>query len=91
MSVETTISGMHTHVATINGTHWPAWVYDDAHVIVDLRLFKRTEPGAAVACQEKAFRPDELRKAGIPEDVIEAAAKGEPCGWCLMPRKGAGR
>jgi hypothetical protein len=88
MSAEATISGMHTHVAKVGNGHWPAWVYDERHVIVDLRLFKRTEPGAAVASQEREFRPDELRKAGVPEETIQAAAQSEPIqGFCLMPRK----
>jgi hypothetical protein len=83
MSAEATIQGMHTHVATINGTHWPAWEYDAEHVIVDLRLFK-----SGAQALEKAFRPEELQRIGIPQETIDAAAKCEPIqGFCLMPRK----
>ena len=88
MSAEIRLQGTHTHVAKVGDGHWPAWVYDDAHVIVDLRLFERTEKGVQVASHKLTFRPDELRKCGVPEETIEAAAKCEPIqGFCIMPRK----
>jgi hypothetical protein len=64
-------------------TFWPAWSQPGG-TLVDLRLFP--PPGMNRAATEKIYRPDELRKAGVPEALIMEAAASEPMGFVLIPR-----
>lgn len=79
------MNGYHTHVVKFGTpqqpTYWPAWHRPDG-VLVDLRLF----PPSQHQGTEKIYRPEELRKAGVPELYIEAAATSDPPGFVLLPQ-----
>jgi hypothetical protein len=67
---------MYDHVVTINNTHWPAYRKEGA-TLVDLRMF---DPDDRSANPRLVFRPEKLRELGIPDTLIEAAAKSDPQG-----------
>ena len=71
---------MYDRVVTINNTHWPAYRKPGA-TLVDLRMFdpndRRSEP-------RLVFQPEKLRELGIPDALIEAAAKSDPQGLLLF-------
>jgi hypothetical protein len=71
---------MHDSVVTIHGRHWPAYRKENG-TLVDLRLFDPTEHNQK---PRLVFRPDALREAGIPEALIEAAARSIPEGLVLF-------
>ena len=71
---------MHDSVVTINDTHWPAYRKENG-TLVDLRLF---HPNDRSLKPRLIFRPDALRKFGIPEAIIEAAAQSNPPGLILF-------
>jgi hypothetical protein len=71
---------MHDSVVSINNTHWPAYRKENG-TLVDLRLFDPTD------CRSKPqliFRPDALRKVGIPDALIKAAAQSNPPGLVMF-------
>jgi hypothetical protein len=74
------VNHMHNSVVTINNTHWPAYRKENG-TLVDLRLFG---PNDRSPEPRLTFRPDALRKSGIPEAIIEAAAQSEPPGLVLF-------
>lgn len=74
------VNHMHDSVVTINDTHWPAYRKEKG-TLVDLRLF---DPNHHSSKPRLMFRPDALRKAGIPEMLIEAAAHSNPPGLVLF-------
>ena len=71
---------MYDAVVTINNTHWPAYRREDG-TLVDLRLFDSTDRSPN---PRLIFRPDALRETGIPEALIEAAARSNPPGLVLF-------
>ena len=71
---------MYDRVVTINNTHWPAYRKPGA-TLVDLRMF---DPGDRSANPQLVFQPEKLRELGIPDALIEAAAKSEPQGFLLF-------
>lgn len=71
---------MHDAVVTINNTHWPAYRKENG-TLVDLRLF---DPNDRSPKPRLIFRPDALRESGIPEAIIEAAARSNPPGLILF-------
>ena len=71
---------MYDAVVTINDTHWPAYRKSNG-TVVDLRLFDPADRGPK---PRLTFRPNALRRLGIPEKLIEAAAKSEPQGLILF-------
>jgi hypothetical protein len=71
---------MYDTVVTINNTHWPASRKENG-TLVDLRLFDPTDRSSKPRLM---FRPDALRRAGIPEALIEAAAQSSPQGLILF-------
>lgn len=71
---------MYDRVVTINNTHWPAYRKTDA-TLVDLRMF---DPGNRSANPQLVFRPEKLRELGIPDALIDAAAKSDPQGFLLF-------
>jgi hypothetical protein len=71
---------VHDSVVTINNTHWPAYRKKDG-TLVDLRLF---DPKYRSPMPGLTFRPDALRESGIPEALIEAAARSSPPGLVLF-------
>jgi hypothetical protein len=71
---------MYNAVVTINNTHWPA-CRNPRRTLVDLRLFDPTDHNPK---PRLIFRPDALRRLGIPEKLIEAAAQSEPEGLILF-------
>jgi hypothetical protein len=71
---------MYNAVVTINNTHWPA-CRNPRHTLVDLRLFDPTDRNSK---PRLIFRPDALRKLGIPEKLVEAAAESDPQGFALF-------
>jgi hypothetical protein len=74
------VNRMHNSVVTINDTHWPAYRKENG-TLVDLRLF---DPNDRSSKPRLMFRPDALRKTGIPEALIEAAAQSNPPGLVLF-------
>ena len=64
-----------THVATINGRHWPAWRRPEG-LLVDLRLFG---PDG-----REGYDPGRLRAAGVHEDLVRAAGESKPEGFVLL-------
>ena len=68
---------MHDRVVTINNTHWPAYGKPGA-TLVDLRMF---DPHDRRANPRLVFRPEKLCELGIPDALIEAAAKSDPQGF----------
>jgi hypothetical protein len=77
---KTGVNHMHDSVVTINNTHWPAYRKKNG-TLVDLRLF---DPNDRSPKPRLIFRPDALRGAGIPEALIEAAARSNPPGLILF-------
>jgi len=71
---------MYNAVVTINNTYWPA-CRNPRHTLVDLRLFDPTDHNPK---PRLIFRPDALRKHGIPEKLVEAAAQSDPQGFILF-------
>jgi hypothetical protein len=67
-------------VVTINNTHWPGYRKPNG-TLVDLRLFDPTDRSPK---PRLIFRPDALRKLGIPDRLIEAAAQSKPTGLMLF-------
>jgi hypothetical protein len=74
------VTHVHDTVVTINNTHWPAYRRENG-TLVDLRLF---DPNDRSPKPQLIFRPDALRKIGIPEALIEAAAQSNPPGLVLF-------
>jgi hypothetical protein len=71
---------MYDRVVTINNTHWPAYRKPGA-TLVDLRMF---DPNDRSSDPRLVFRPEKLRELGIPDALIEAAAKSDPQGFLLF-------
>jgi len=71
---------MHDRVVTIDNTHWPAYRKPGA-TLVDLRMF---DPDDRSANPRLVFRPEKLCELGIPDALIEAAAKSDPQGFLLF-------
>src|SRR5207302_1712426 len=71
---------MYNAVVTINDTHWPAYRKLNG-TLVDLRLFDPTDRSPKLRL---IFRPEKLRELGIPDRLIEAAARSEPQGLILF-------
>jgi hypothetical protein len=71
---------MYDHVVTINNTRWPAYRKPGA-TLVDLRMF---DPDDRNPNPRLVFRPEKLRELGIPDALIEAAAKSDPQGFLLF-------
>jgi hypothetical protein len=71
---------MYDRVVTINNTHWPAYRKTGA-TLVDLRMFDANDRGVN---PRLIFRPEKLREPGIPDALIEAAAKSDPQGFLLF-------
>jgi hypothetical protein len=71
---------MYDRVVTINNTHWLAYRKPGA-TLVDLRVF---DPGDRSPKPRLVFRPEKLREMGIPDALIEAAAKSVPQGFLLF-------
>jgi len=71
---------MYDRVVTINNTHWPAYRRPGA-TLVDLRIL---DPDDRSANPRLVFRPEKLRELGIPDALIEAAAKSDPLGFLLF-------
>jgi hypothetical protein len=71
---------MYDRVVTINNTHWPAYRKPGA-TLIDLRMF---DPNDRSSEPRLVFRPDKLRELGIPDALIEAAAKSDPQGLLLF-------
>ncbi len=63
-----------------HNTHWPAY-WKPGATPVDLRMF---DPADRSANPRLVFRPEKLRELGIPDALIEAAAKSEPQGVLLF-------
>ena len=64
---------MYNAVVTINNTHWPAY-RKSRGTLVDLRLFDPTDRSPK---PRLVFRPEKLQELGIPEKLVEAAAKSD--------------
>jgi hypothetical protein len=71
---------MHDRVVTINNTHWPAYRKPGA-TLVDLRIL---DPDDRSPKPRLVFRPEKLHELGIPDALIEAAAKSDPQGFLLF-------
>jgi hypothetical protein len=71
---------MYDRVVTINNTHWPAYRKTGA-TLVDLRML---DPDDRSANPRLVFRPEKLRELGIPDALIEGAAKSDPQGLLLF-------
>ena len=71
---------MYDRVVTINSTHWPAY-WKPGATLVDLRMF---DPHDRSPQPRLVFRPEKLRELGIPDALIEAAAKSDPQGFLLF-------
>ena len=74
------VNQMHDSVVTINNTHWPAYRKENG-TLVDLRIL---DPKDRSPKPRLVFRPDALRESGIPEAIIEAAARSNPQGLILF-------
>ncbi|PYU20638.1 MAG: hypothetical protein DMG30_20455 [Acidobacteria bacterium] len=74
------VNHMHDSVVTINNTHWPAYRKENG-TLVDLRIL---DPEDRSPKPRLVFRPDALRKSGIPEGLIEAATRSDPPGLILF-------
>ena len=74
------VNQMHDSVVTINNTHWPAYRKGNG-TLVDLRILDPEDRSPKPAL---VFRPDVLRESGIPEALIEAAARSNPQGLILF-------
>jgi hypothetical protein len=71
---------MYDRVVTIKNTQWPAY-RKPGTTLVDLRMF---DPDDRSANPRLVFRPEKLRELGIPDALIEAAAKSDPQGFLLF-------
>ena len=71
---------MYDRVVTIKNTHWPAYRKPGA-TLVDLRMF---DPNDRSANPQLVFWPEQLRELGMPDALIEAAAKSDPQGFLLF-------
>jgi len=71
---------MYDRVVNINNKHWPAYRKRGA-TLVDLRTF---DPNDRSSEPRLVFRPEKLRELGIPDALIEAAAKSDPQGLLLF-------
>ena len=71
---------MHDRVVTINKTEWPAYRKPGA-TLVDLRML---DPNDHSPNPRLVFRPEKLRELGIPDALIETAAKSDPQGFLLF-------
>lgn len=71
---------MYDRVVTINNTHWPAYRKPSAS-LVDLRMFDANDRSSE---PRLVFRAEKLRELGIPDALIEAAAKSDPQGFLLF-------
>ncbi len=71
---------MYDRVVTINNTHWPAYRKPGA-TLIDLRMF---DPDDRSANPRLVFQPEKLSELGIPDALIEAAAKSDPQGFLLF-------
>lgn len=71
---------MYDRVVTINNTDWPAYRKPGA-TLVDLRMF---DPSDRSSNPQLVFRPEKLRELGIPDALIETAAKSDPQGLLLF-------
>jgi hypothetical protein len=71
----TTTTNDAARVASINGRHWPAELRDDG-LLIDLRLFS---PDGQLT-----YRPEGLREADVPEDLVQAARDSRPQGFVLL-------
>src|SRR5881275_3575660 len=74
------VNQLHDSVVTINNTHWPAYRKENG-TLVDLRIL---DPQDRSPKPRLVFRPDALRESGIPEAIIEAAARSNPPGLILF-------
>ncbi|HWR14769.1 MAG TPA: hypothetical protein VN577_08060 [Terriglobales bacterium] len=74
------VKQLHDFVVTINNTHWPAYQQENG-TLVDLRIL---DPNDRSPKPRLVFRPDALRQSGIPEALIEAAARSNPPGLVLL-------
>jgi hypothetical protein len=74
------VNQLHDSVVTINNTHWPAYRKENG-TLVDLRIL---DPKDRSPKPQLVFRPDVLRESGIPEALIEAAARSNPQGLILF-------
>jgi hypothetical protein len=74
------VNKLHDSVVTINNTHWPAYRKENG-TLVDMRIL---DPEDRSSNPQLVFRPDALRKSGIPEALIEAAARSTPRGLILF-------
>jgi len=74
------VNKLHDSVVTINNTHWPAYRKENG-TLVDLRIL---DPNDRSPKPPLVFRPDVLRESGIPEALIEAAARSNPQGLILF-------
>ncbi len=71
---------MYDRVVTINNTHWPAY-RKPGGTLVDLRML---DPADRSPNPRLVFRSAKLRELGIPDALIEAAAKSDPQGFLLF-------
>ena len=71
---------MHDAVVRINNTSWPAYRKRNG-TLVDLRIL---DPDDRSPKPRLVFRPEKLRELGIPDALIEAAAKSDPQGFLLF-------
>jgi len=71
---------MYDRVVIINKTHWPACRKPGA-TLVDLRML---DPDDRSAKPRLVFRYEKLPELGIPDALIEAAAKSDPQGFLLF-------
>lgn len=74
------VNQMHDSVVTINNTHWPAYRKEN-RTLVDLRIL---DPEDRSPKPRLVFPPEALRESGIPEPLIEAAARSNPPGLILF-------
>jgi len=72
----------HTHVVIWGNSAWPAWSHEE-YVIVDLRLFNTWGDPTP---ENMEFRPEDLARAGVPDEVILEAADSTPPGFAVLRR-----
>lgn len=66
----------YSHVAKFNGYYWPAQQRVDG-TLVDFRMF-------GDCGQVLGYYPDKLRRANVPEHLIQAAGESMPPGFVLL-------
>ena len=71
---------MYDRVVTINNSHWPAYRKPGA-TLVDLRMLDPTDRSTNPPL---VFWREKLRELGIPDALIEAAAKSDPQEFLLF-------